>query len=96
MTTRNEALEALAPVEKAYSRFGDLADIRAHSRFSDITSIKERLVDILVYNTHKTDAAEEFRHVLWFNLGGLSTSADVTRKVFAALGREDECSDDWI
>lgn len=85
MTTRNEALAALAPVDKAYSRFG-----------GDLTELKERLADILLYNKHKTDAADEFRQVLWFRFSGGGVSATVTRKVFAALGREDECSDNWM
>lgn len=84
MTTRNEALAALAPVAETYN-----VSEKHHSLLLD------RLVDILTtdkYDNHPhKSAANEFMKCLWINFSGGGTADAVTREVFDLLGRGAEC-----
>lgn len=87
-TTAEQAQEALEVARQTYTRFGYNAET------------EERLVTILTAeNTSQDQAkkrADQFRNLLWSIVAGGGVSASVTRKVYAALGREDETNNDWI
>ena len=87
-TDRVQALEALEIAEKVYTRFG----------YQSL--IQDQLLAILIREAADEDEAkanaEEFRNLLWSYFSGGGVSADVTRRVYAALGRENETDSRWI
>jgi len=87
-TTAEQAQEALEVARQTYARFG----------YDQET--EDRLVAILTAeNKHQAQAqkrADQFRNLLWSVAAGGGVSANVTRKVYIALGREDETDDRWI
>lgn len=70
-----------------------------YSRFGWRDSLTDELADII--ETAPADdpwgdgAADKFRNRLWSAFPGGGPSAQVTREVFAALGRAGECDLEW-
>lgn len=87
--------EAMAPVRDIYGRVfhhkdGDSIDLRLKQL---LTTDANTLRESGNLQSHST-VGETFRNTLW-GYGGGGVSADVTRRVFASLGRADETDPDW-
>jgi hypothetical protein len=89
-TTREQATAALVHVQTTYGQFGYEAGSRTEEfLISDLMKEHDTLEDA-------QDTADDFRNTLGSIMGGGSTSAYVTRKVYTDLGRIEETRDNWI
>jgi hypothetical protein len=89
-TTVEQATEALKIADATYGRFGYWEENKQdllHILTADDETIKRE---------NFGSAAERFRNFLWNTYSGGGTSANVTHKVFQALGRGDETDNRWI